>query len=544
MPKFFIQDSISSTTLRNNHQSFLGLDEPIWKKFLIQWMGLSLIFHIITAYFSIGHHSADEYFQILEFLSFKLGKTPAHHLPTEFREHMRPWLQPWMYWCVTRLWQFLGIYNPFTWAMTYREISGIIGWLSTFLMAVCSRFWFDDPKIRKFAVLSLALIWFFPVLHARPSSENLGGSTFLIALCLMTLGGRFHSQWKYKSLVSIISGILLGFSFEFRFQMGLMIAGFLAWIFIFGQKKYHLNVRQFAFIILGLALSFGLGRAIDYWGYGQWVFSPWNYCEFNLIRGEVSKYGTAPWWDIFRMSMTETWPILGFLLAMATVVAWIRHPLHILTWSQIPFFLVHEMIAHKEGRFYFPIGLAGPILLALSIYFPSGYFSSNSRSWPKIFGSKIYTILIWVWKFLVFNNLIALFALMFLPFARTVQFYQGVYENIPPGTREFKLYTLDRDPYILLGNPIFFFRPLQLTVHKTSSYLELKETILRETQSEPLWLFDTHFRLPDTAQVIAPYCEVVYQIFPPQIEKFNWGNWLERTLTWTLYRCQAGTYKK
>jgi len=512
--------------------NFLGLDgEPEWKKFLFRWMSLSLVFHLVTAVFSIGHHSADEYFQILEFVSFRLGNTPANVMPVELHEHMRQWMQPGIYWCITQVLQFLGDSNPFHWAISYRIFSGLFGWVSTVGLALCSRFWFPEVKTQRIAVMALALIWFFPCFHVRPSSESLAGSSFIIGLCIAFLTWRQNHQKKNWAWSWGAAGIFLGLSFEFRFQMGFMIFGIFAWLLVFGYRTGRLPLRSLAALVSSSALVFLLGRSVDWWGYHQWVFSPWNYFSYNLVRGEVSKYGTAPWWDVFRMSMTETWPVLGFLMAISIVIAWVRHPRHILTWSQVPFFIVHEMIAHKECRFFFPIACAGPILILLSL--------CSTRTVKLLTFSKtksVATVWNWTWKFLVLNNLIALVVLMFVPFARVVQFYEGVYDLIPNGAQKFELFFNDRDPYILLGNPIYFYRPHQLVTTKFTHYSELKDIILK--RSEPLWLFDTQFHLGSEADPVRPFCKPVYQTFSANYEKINWGNWLDRTLTWTLYRCE------
>lgn len=522
-------------------------EDPKWRAFLLRWLLLSLAIHLVTAVFSIGHHSADEYFQILEFLSFKLGKTPTHHLPTEFREQMRSWVQPGIYYWIARGWMFLDVYNPFTWATSFRVFSGLIGWISTVCLALCSRFWFADPRARKFAVISLCLFWFFPVLHVRPSSESLASSCFLIGLCLSYLGW----YWGYTAIRSrmevilwFLVGSLLGLSFEFRFQMGLMIFGLFCWLVVFGRIPGRISTRALFSMVIGAGAVFLFSRYVDYWGYGNWVLSPLNYYHFNLTRGEVSKYGTSPWWDVFRMSMTETWPVLGFLLATSTVVAWIRHPKHILTWAQVPFFLVHVMIAHKELRFFFPIALAGPILLTLSIYSPwtQRLLSLDPKGSKRKRESRLkaffFPLANWIWKFLVLNNVLALICLMFMPFARVVQFYQGVFRQITPEMREFHLYYKDRNPYIFLGNPIFFYRPFELKLHQFQTYPELKETIATNPHKSPVWLFDPHLHLENEAQMLAPNCTLVYQTLPPILEKINWGHWMERTLTWNLYRCE------
>ena len=49
------------------------------------------------AWRSDGYYFPDEWFQVVELASYKLGRTPASDLPWEFREGMRPFLQPAIY---------------------------------------------------------------------------------------------------------------------------------------------------------------------------------------------------------------------------------------------------------------------------------------------------------------------------------------------------------------------------------------------------------------------------------------------------------------
>jgi hypothetical protein len=52
----------------------------------------------VAAWRSKGIWHFDEFFQILEPLNFKLGRVGESSLPWEFRAHIRPWLQPLIYW--------------------------------------------------------------------------------------------------------------------------------------------------------------------------------------------------------------------------------------------------------------------------------------------------------------------------------------------------------------------------------------------------------------------------------------------------------------
>ncbi len=228
----------------------------------------------------------------------------------------------------------------------------------------------------------------------------------------------------------------LGLSFEARFQMGFMIVGLFAWL-VFLQKP---GVRKVLATVAGITVVFALGRWIDRWGYGEWVLSPWRYVEYNLLRGEVNHYGQAPVWDVFRMAFTESWPFLGLGVAAASIIAWVRHPRHPLTWSQVPFFLVHEAIAHKELRFFFPIALGGPVLLDDGAHIKPGPRGRPAVHRPLARGGGLLVRvpIRWAWRFLLANNLIALVALSITPFSRAVQFYDEVWNSHPAGQPPFR----------------------------------------------------------------------------------------------------------
>ncbi|HSS12456.1 MAG TPA: hypothetical protein VLL04_01095, partial [Rhizomicrobium sp.] len=55
---------------------------------------------VVTAWFSVLFYFPDEHYQILEFMSYKLGITPASDLPWEFHARIRPWFQPLVYFLI------------------------------------------------------------------------------------------------------------------------------------------------------------------------------------------------------------------------------------------------------------------------------------------------------------------------------------------------------------------------------------------------------------------------------------------------------------
>ncbi len=507
----------------------------ITRKFFWQWMGLSLAFHLIAAWFGVGYQSADEQFQIMEFCGYLLGKTPVSHLAVEYPERIRPWLQPWLYSWMARGWMALGVDNPFTWALSFRVGTSLVGWGSAVALArLCvgrlrdgAGAWFKNARVQHFAVVACATMWFFPVLHARPSSESLAGSAFVLGLAV--IGWARHraiEEAGYSGWLWLAGGALLGAAFEFRFQIGIMEAGLFLWLVAMDRERPALGRRlgQLSIALLGFALVFGLGRYVDHIAYGQWVLSPWRYMQYNLIRGEVSRYGRSAWWDIFRMAVTETWPGLGLPLAIAAVVAWIRWPRHVLTWCCVPFFLVHIAIAHKELRFFYPIAAVMPALLVMAL---SSARTGELDAWLSRRPWR------WIWALFKIDNAVALICLGFVPFSRNVQFYEGLWNQIPPGATRFELFTPERDPYEVLGSPIDIYRPPALVVTKFKEWGEFDKRL----ELGPQNLFVTSFRLPPEAAALEPRCTAVFRTLPAWLEKFNFGGWLRRVNAWTLYRC-------
>ncbi len=509
---------------------------PEWHRWFLGWLSFSLLTHLICSYFSVGYHSIDEYFQILEFLNFKLGHTPQAVLPVEFAEQMRPWLQPAFYYGCVKLLKWVGIESPFVWSWVFRIFCSCLGWVSLVYLAICSRFWFKDSRAKKFCLAAIGLLWFLPALHSRPSSEGLGGSFFVIGLCMTYLTtvlpvgvtrGRF-GWWG-----ALFSGVFFGLSFECRFQMAIMIFGALAWILYFKKARWE----QLLACGAGFLLIFALGRWVDAWGYGVWAWSPWKYFSYNLVRGGVSQYGDSPWWDIFRMSLTESWPPLGLILLLGTLVAFVRHPRHLLTWAQVPFFMVHEMIGHKELRFFFPMVSAGPVLLTLCFYSQkSGFFSFYPIH--KTLGR----LLKWVLGLLVIDNCVALIVLTGSPASRTVLFYEALYQkkNIHPEITT--LFTLERNPYEIFGSPTYFYHPPGLEVLKVESPDFLIQSI--QKSESPIYLVHPSFDLPRGAPILSSLCHPIYQTLPHWVKYLNFqnvgvrGTWLERVNVWGLFECK------
>jgi phosphatidylinositol glycan class B len=484
------------------------------KRFLTQWLLISLGLHLIAAVFSIGYQNSDEHFQILEFLNAALGGTPRAALAIEYSHQIRPWFQPFLYWLPVKLMMTVGFQNPIRWALSVRILSSLIGWLSVVSLASLIPYWIQEIRWQKLALIMLCLFWYLPALHARHSSENLSGSLFIIGLCLIFRKLKQPaSDLRFRSFFSWIGfGVLWGFAFEARYQVGLMVAGGVFWLLLIARLRW----TKIAYLFLGIFAAIGIGTYLDYLGYGQWTFAPWNYFHFNLIQDYVSSTDVSPWWDYFRRSWTESWPILGFLTLIGVTLFWIAEPLHFLTWTHLPFFIVHVLIGHKETRFLFPIFHSAPLAIAILLFNSHRHFSGIQAQWQKFRGSRTAHLLA---NGLIFLNGIALVSFSLAPAAPIIRFYDAVYQH---SVHEL-WHPSDQNPYTLLGIPLYFYRPKELALF----------SIADKAPEQPFWFASPAAKLSDSLPTdMRERCHAKAHSLP------DW-NLFSRFRNWTLYKCRA-----
>jgi phosphatidylinositol glycan class B len=513
-------------------------------KFLRNMLVVSLLLHIASAFLSAGFYHSDEHFQILEFLNYKLGLTAAHNLPIEFGEKIRPWLQPALYLALIKPLIWVNDWNPFHWVLLIRLFSSLIGWLSLVGLALISTKWIENPKLRNIAILLCALLWFLPGLHARHSSENLSGSLFYLTLSILFLSETklFSAPRPRQVFSSLAFGFFFGACFEFRYQVGFLVAG-LYFYWLFYRATQPGGFRILTAMFSGTVACIAVCTLVDHWGYGVWTFAPWNYFHYNLILNHVSDVDTHPLWDFFRSSFTETFPPLGPLLLSACVLGWIIKPSHPLTWASLPLFIVHTLIGHKELRFLFPIAHAAP-LLAVQFLDTTKRFSRSALHFLQTVPGQ------WLLSFLFVINLIALLGSSLIPVWMPARFFEQLYpvvvadraatrENAAGGYAKFIIFYKDKNPFDILGLPLGFYRPPNLETVHLDTWTDLEIQILDSRQS--VWFFQVGDALPSDATSLTSQCHLEVSSLPRwamTVIRANVINkWTARVTNWTLYRC-------
>jgi len=301
------------------------------KKYKIEL--LSLLPFIITALFSEGFLHPDEHFVTLEFLQTKISDFSRPEIFNwDFHEKIRPWFQSFLYFIVYKVTPEISSFNLATF---FRMIHGALGWYA--LYRLCEFYESDKNKYLK-NLLWISWTWFVPFLMARTNSESLSMTFFF-------LGAPFFLR-ENNSKNSIISGVLWGASFLIRYQMGIAIAAANLW-YLFKKRSFPQFILHSLFVILMI----GVGVLVDYWGYQEWTFSPYNYFYTNVFESRASAFGTDPFWFYITKPIVKGGVLIPIILLIGTYSFFKNNKTSFWAPTLGSFFIVHSMIPHKEIRF-------------------------------------------------------------------------------------------------------------------------------------------------------------------------------------------------
>lgn len=376
------------------------------------WLVIAIIIHAIAAWFSVGHYHDDEYYQILDFVAFKLDFEIANSLMWEFTNKLRGALQPFIAFVTVKAMMIVDVQSPFLWSYSLRLLSALISLVATVIFLKSIK---NDIKYEKtffWVIFFLLFSWILIFMNIRFSSESWGMSFFLIAYATYF---NLDESGKYKF---IYTGVLLGLAFLARYQVGLMIFGFVCWMLIIKRESL---VNLFITFISGCVVV-ALGVLLDRWLYGSLTFSGWNYFEHHIIGNALDNVLPEEWWFYGYYSAVQLLPPITLVLPLLVIIfclVFFRHPI---TWIIIPFILLHQKIDHKEMRYLFPILPFTPVIFAMvmeKIYDSYDFFKSVffEYFWKFILGLSV-----------VMNCFIVLLV-MVLPSSKEVALWQNCLSN-------------------------------------------------------------------------------------------------------------------
>jgi GPI mannosyltransferase 3 len=447
-------------------------------------LGLALIVHLITAYFSNGFYHWDEHFQIFEFANFKLGHIPASYLPWEFASKMRPFILP-------GLATFIGsfIADPFINAGLMRLLAMVLSFYACLVFYQHTKDEFK-PELYSFYLFASFFLWFLPFLHVRVSAEIIGGALFIIGYCLAS---------NKTTLNILMVGFLFGLAFWIRFQLGFALLGLgLGYLM---NKEF--TIKEIFIMVAGFLLAVGINVAIDSWGYGQMTFTPWQYLNENIFLGKSKNFGVNPISDYFKWILNRPGLPIGILFYLA-IISQLRTAFkHPLTLSFLFFVSIHFLVGHKEIRFLFP-------LVFLLPYFVMRFLS---LSLPKVCTSKIFK-----YGFIVIN-LIPMMYLMNANAHPSVDYFKQTKDT------EMSELTIqgETDPYKLAGLDVRFYQ------HNVPR---------RHLNQKDLMGYIFSDRVKYARSLQEKSCQLIYSSNSILMYNLNSSYLKDNKRLWTLYKCQ------
>ncbi len=316
---------------------------------------LAAVIYITTAYNSHGFFHADEHYQIIEFAGLKLGTNSPDELAWEYKAHIRPAIQPTICFFVLKTLKSFTIENPYYQAFILRFLTAILSLLTIHFFVKQTEKQFDNLNIRKVYWYLSYFLWFIPLISVRFSSETWSGILFLLAMAI-----HYHSM--PNTIKPYLLGIVLGFSFLFRFQIAFAIVGFVLWLFFIDKQRISYLLKMA--VALLIILTFGI--LIDSWFYQEMVFTPWKYFYTTILDHTAPEFENYKWYYYVNKLVSYPSYFIGLPLAFAFIILIIYKPRNLLLWCVIPFMLVHSIVPHKEERFLFPVVFLFPAMLIIA----------------------------------------------------------------------------------------------------------------------------------------------------------------------------------
>jgi phosphatidylinositol glycan class B len=534
------------------HLPFVGALAPHVGARRAAWLVLGgLAVAVASAWFNRGFLSHDEHFQILEFAWYKLGRAPSNALAWEFREHMRPGLQPLMAAWATRALQAAGVFTPFVLAFLLRLGSGLLAVWVTIALAVRVLPSIRQPALKVVLLAGGLFLWFLPAVHGRFSSDNWGGLLFFAGVCLLldAVGdagaearvtgaggagaaagegagdaGRGAADVRVYGEV-VAAGLLWGLSFYCRYQIGFAIAGAGAWLLFIRRGRFAV----LGAIAAGFVLACAAGTLADRWLYDAWVFTPYEYARANLIEGKAAAFGVKPWWFYGGQILLYLVPPFSLvLLGLLGAGIWVCRR-HVLVWAALPFLVGHTLIGHKEARFLIPITYAlVPLLVLAADNLPSrvaGTAARWARSRTGRYGVRAFVAL----------NLVVLTVMTFKPSSETETVYRWLWQASEK--QPITVYTVTGSPYNIISLDMYFYRAPNVTVKRLETIDDLREATTREPGR--VFFFQRSFNAPGWLVASGLTLTPAVRTLPSWVTRVDVNDWVTRMNVWTVFAVRA-----
>lgn len=364
---------------------------------------LAIVIFTIASFFSKGHNHPDEYFQILEFVAYKINLASINRMPWEFFAKMRPSLQIYIVLFIYKFYCYFFTFNPFYITFILRFIMAILSIVSILLLIKSFNESINNEKYFNFLILIALFSWIVIFNDVRFSSENFSSKIFIIALSILLLNK------KNNLFLVLLSGILLGIAFTTRFQIAFMIIGLFFWLLFINR----ISVKNITLLLLGFLLSIAIFNLyLDYHFYDGITVTAYNYFKENIINNKVNTFDTySVLFYLLFVFFLPFGPLYVFSLFFFT---WF-FPKNVITWIIVPFLIVHLLIPHKELRFLLPILDFMPIITVFTLIKLKDTYNFDLLNYTKLI------------KYSWIINCIILIVIIFIPASTQIYLCEKIF---------------------------------------------------------------------------------------------------------------------
>jgi phosphatidylinositol glycan class B len=373
------------------------------------------------------------------------------------------------------------------------------------------------------------MLWWIPFFHARTTAENFGTMTAQLALVSIfffmpaqlwqsTSLRTFLSKkgaWAPPPAMALLGGFLIGLAFNLRIPL-VAVVPFIALWAIFSRLK----ISSLILIILGVLIAIGATILTDYWGYGRWTYSTYNWFWWELVHGVSKQFGTDPWWAYLTKISSRAIPPISILLLISFIWFWIKYPFHLLTWVTFSFFVAHSAMGHKEMRFMFPLSAFAPFIVCQTLYdLEHGTFFKKlfNGIWWKILSSIFISI-----------NIIAMLYSSLIPAYSGISLYKFLYKQQQTITQ---LNTIG-----VVRDPLYFYMKVPFTNNLTDDPQKI-EQVLNQQSLQNKYFLATRWQQRSMIEKY-PQCVSVFQSRPQWVIDLMPEKMLLKSEVFSLFSCQ------
>ena len=377
-------------------------------------------------------------------------------------------------------------------------ISSLIGYLSIIYLFFTfnNKFFNENYKFNTFIFFSF---WFYPFLHSRTSSENLGITLFIISICLI-YRLIISKEINFNYFKFIFASFLFGISMVIKFTLVFTTIPFYIWVLIFRFKFSTITI--FTSVIF---ICLGIGIAIDSYFWGFLTNTYYQFYKFNLSEelGRLNDFGIDPWYFYITEISKQLAPLLSIVFLAGLFLYWFKNKFDLISWLTLSTLILFSIIGHKEIRYIFPIYIFAPFFVSYLLdHIKNGYLLNFSKT------------------IIIISNILFLVLTLFIPPNTKVGVYKFIFDNI---NNSEKIYYIDENPYQINNMEPYFYTKFLTPINAYNA-----------SEENNYWIVTNNYN--NIKKLDDQNCSKKYSTLPDIIFNIN-KNWKRLKLNWYIYYC-------